>query len=70
MMMKEGFPNFFNLKDYTQRPVFHSVHEMREYVTIDPYENVLGWNRTEQGEWWFWKNKPANAGQMEDCCVI
>mmetsp|Transcript_30010 Transcript_30010/g.62727 ORF Transcript_30010/g.62727 Transcript_30010/m.62727 type:complete len:462 (+) Transcript_30010:73-1458(+) len=44
--------------------------EMREYVTLDPYHNVLTWNRTKQGEWWFWLNKPANAGQMENCCAI
>eukprot|EP01082_Thalassiosira_pseudonana_P005527 g4848.t1 g4848 contig18:57135-58478(-) len=43
--------------------------EMREYVMVDPYHNHLTWNRTEQGEWWFWKGKPANAGQLEDCCA-
>jgi len=44
--------------------------EMREYVTVDPYHNHLTWNRTEQGEWWFWKGKPTNVGQMDDCCSI
>jgi len=33
---------------------------------VDPYHNMLTWNRTEQGEWWYWKNKPANIGQMEE----
>jgi len=41
----------------------------REYVTVDPYGNMLTWNRTEQGEWWYWLNKPADRGQMEDCCA-
>ena len=27
---------------------------LREYVMVDPYHNHLNWNRTEQGEWWFW----------------
>ena len=44
--------------------------ELREYVMLDPYANHLTWNRTEQGEWWFWKGKPENAGQMEDCCAV
>jgi len=40
--------------------------QMREYITIDKYPLVLAWNRTEQGEWWFWKGKPKDAGQMEN----
>ena len=40
--------------------------QMREYITIDKYPMVLTWNRTEQGEWWYWKGKPQNAGQMEN----
>ena len=40
--------------------------QMREYITIDRYPLVLTWNRTEQGEWWFWKGKPKDAGQMEN----
>ena len=39
---------------------------MREYITLDKYKDVLTWNRTEQGEWWYWKGKPTNAGQMEN----
>lgn len=38
----------------------------REYITIDKYPLVLGWNRTEQGEWWYWRGKPSNAGQTEN----
>mmetsp|Transcript_38318 Transcript_38318/g.70297 ORF Transcript_38318/g.70297 Transcript_38318/m.70297 type:complete len:482 (+) Transcript_38318:26-1471(+) len=44
--------------------------EMREYVMLDPYHNMLTWNRTEQGEWWYWQGKPANRGQMENCCAV
>ena len=40
--------------------------QLREYITIDKYPLVLSWNRTEQGEWWFWKGKPQDAGQMEN----
>jgi len=40
--------------------------QLREYVTIDKYPLVLTWNRTEQGEWWYWRGKPKEAGQMEN----
>eukprot|EP00573_Skeletonema_grethae_P000549 CAMPEP_0201691180 /NCGR_PEP_ID=MMETSP0578-20130828/4415_1 /ASSEMBLY_ACC=CAM_ASM_000663 /TAXON_ID=267565 /ORGANISM="Skeletonema grethea, Strain CCMP 1804" /LENGTH=484 /DNA_ID=CAMNT_0048176337 /DNA_START=16 /DNA_END=1470 /DNA_ORIENTATION=+ len=40
--------------------------QLREYITIDKYPLVLTWNRTEQGEWWYWKGKPEGAGQMEN----
>ncbi|KAL7534793.1 hypothetical protein ACHAXR_006081 [Thalassiosira sp. AJA248-18] len=41
--------------------------ESREYVTIDQYSTQLTWNRTEQGEWWYWEGKPTNAGY---CCAV
>lgn len=44
--------------------------QLREYVTIEKIKNVLTWNRTEQGEWWYWKGKPEGSGQMEECCAI
>ncbi|KAL7460337.1 hypothetical protein ACHAXS_000796 [Conticribra weissflogii] len=44
--------------------------DLREFVMLDPYHNQLTWNRTEQGEWWYWRGKPKNAGQMEDCCAV
>jgi hypothetical protein len=40
--------------------------QLREYITIDQYPLVLSWNRTEQGEWWYWKGKPKDAGIMEN----
>lgn len=30
-------------------------NDHRDFIMLDPYENHLGWNRTAQGEWWFWK---------------
>mmetsp|Transcript_1136 Transcript_1136/g.2387 ORF Transcript_1136/g.2387 Transcript_1136/m.2387 type:complete len:446 (-) Transcript_1136:1-1338(-) len=44
--------------------------ELREFVTIAKIKEVLTWNRTEQGEWWFWKGKPEGAGEMEECCAV
>ncbi|KAL7541434.1 hypothetical protein ACHAXR_010932 [Thalassiosira sp. AJA248-18] len=44
--------------------------EMREYISVSKFKDVLKWNRTEQGEWWFWKGKPKNAGQMENALAI
>ncbi|KAL3782697.1 hypothetical protein ACHAWO_010820 [Cyclotella atomus] len=41
----------------------------RDFVMLDPFENHLEWNRTKQGEWWFWKGKEAERGQMEECCA-
>eukprot|EP00956_Cyclotella_meneghiniana_P011473 scaffold16121_cov68-Cyclotella_meneghiniana.AAC.1 len=43
--------------------------KLREYITIDKINFVLGWNRKEQGEWWFWKGKPEGAGEEEECCA-
>ena len=43
--------------------------KLREYITIDKINYVLGWNRKEQGEWWFWKGKPEGAGEEEECCA-
>ena len=44
--------------------------ELREYITIAKYKDVLTWNRTEQGEWWYWKGKPKGAGEMEDTIAV
>ncbi len=44
--------------------------QLREFVTIAKIKEVLTWNRTEQGEWWFWKGKPEGAGEMEECCAV
>ena len=44
----------------------------RELVTVGEIEEVLAWNRTEQGDWWYWKNKPKTHPVMGDeihqCC--
>jgi hypothetical protein len=41
----------------------------REYVIPSRFNNMLTWDRKEQGEWWFWKGKPESVGQGEDCCA-
>ena len=40
--------------------------QVREHITVAKFDDVLTWNRTEQGEWWYWKGKPKDAGQMEN----
>mmetsp|Transcript_31211 Transcript_31211/g.75469 ORF Transcript_31211/g.75469 Transcript_31211/m.75469 type:complete len:438 (-) Transcript_31211:178-1491(-) len=44
--------------------------QLREHITIAKYKDVLTWNRTEQGEWWYWKGKPKGAGEMENTISI
>lgn len=43
-----------------------------ELVTVSEIEDTLLWNRTEQGEWWYWKNKPKvhpkTGAEMHQCC--
>lgn len=41
----------------------------REYVIPSKFNNLLTWNRTEQGEWWYWRGKPSHVGQEEECCA-
>ncbi|KAL9184180.1 hypothetical protein ACHAXT_002266 [Thalassiosira profunda] len=44
----------------------------QELVTIGEVEDVLLWNRTEQGEWWYWSGKPwrhpKTGKDMHQCC--
>ncbi|KAL7533422.1 hypothetical protein ACHAXR_005223 [Thalassiosira sp. AJA248-18] len=45
----------------------------QELVIVGEIEDVLMWNRTEQGEWWYWKNKPkkhptTGKDNMHHCC--
>lgn len=46
--------------------------EGRELVTIGEIEDVLLWDRKEQGEWWYWQNKrrkhPQTGKDMHQCC--
>ncbi|KAL7548506.1 hypothetical protein ACHAWF_011798 [Thalassiosira exigua] len=41
----------------------------REYVLTPSLRPQVGWNRTEQGEWWYWQGKPKGIAEMEDCCA-
>jgi len=40
----------------------------RERVLLVPPSDLLTFNRTLQGEWWYWAGKPQSVGQMENCC--
>lgn len=42
----------------------------REYVIPSKFNNLLTWNRTEQGEWWYWPGKPDDVGQEESAVLI
>mmetsp|Transcript_7982 Transcript_7982/g.18001 ORF Transcript_7982/g.18001 Transcript_7982/m.18001 type:complete len:424 (-) Transcript_7982:1116-2387(-) len=44
--------------------------DLREYITIAKYKDTLTWNRTEQGEWWYWKGKPKGAPEMENTIAV
>jgi len=44
--------------------------ELREHITVAKFDDQLTWNRTEQGEWWYWRGKPAGVGQMENSISI
>lgn len=44
--------------------------ELRECISVAKYKDQLTWNRTEQGEWWYWKGKPKGAGEMENSISI
>lgn len=52
---------FLNVTAYAARD-----DDLREYITLSRYKDQLTWNRTEQGEWWYWKGKPKGAGEMEN----
>lgn len=41
----------------------------RERVLLFPPQDLLTFNRTKQGEWWYWGGKPPTVGDMEDCCA-
>jgi len=45
----------------------------QELVIVGEIEDVLLWNRTGQGEWWYWKNKPkkhpiTGKDDVHHCC--
>jgi len=61
------------LKEHMRVDAYPLLDEMgQELVTIGEIEDVLLWNRTEQGEWWYWKNKPRKhpktGKDMHQCC--
>ena len=45
-----------------------------ELISVSEIEDALIWNRTEQGEWWYWKNKPRTdpktGREIHNCCGV
>lgn len=46
----------------------------QELISLGEIEDTLLWNRTEQGEWWYWENKPKlhpdTEKEMHQCCGV
>lgn len=44
----------------------------KELIAVAEPEDSLLWNRTEQGEWWYWQNKPKVHPEtgiiIHQCC--
>lgn len=44
----------------------------KELIAVAEPEDSLVWNRTEQGEWWYWQGKekkdPNTGAQLHQCC--
>ena len=44
----------------------------KELIAVAEPEDSLIWNRTEQGEWWYWQNKPKvhpeTGAELHQCC--
>jgi hypothetical protein len=44
----------------------------KELIAVAGPEDSLLWNRTEQGEWWYWVNKPKvdpkTGAEIHQCC--
>jgi hypothetical protein len=44
----------------------------KELIAVAEPEDSLVWNRTEQGEWWYWANKPKvdpdTGAELHQCC--
>jgi hypothetical protein len=43
--------------------------EGREHVSLGDVENTLTWNRTDQGEWWFWEGKRRFPCHVDGDCL-
>ncbi len=61
------------LKQHLGIDAAHALDDMgQELIVVSPIEESLLWNRTEQGEWWYWKNKPKTDSQtgreVHNCC--
>ena len=61
------------LKQHLGMDATHVANDLgEELITISPIEDAIMWNRTEQGEWWYWKNKqridPNTGREIHQCC--
>jgi hypothetical protein len=61
------------LKQYLGIVAEHSLGELGdELIIVSEIEDSLLWNRTQQGEWWYWKNKPKTdpktGREIHYCC--
>ena len=61
------------LKQHLGIDATHALDDFgNELIAISPIEDTLLWNRTEQGEWWYWKNKPKTdprtGREIHHCC--
>jgi len=61
------------LKQHLGIDAEHTLDDMgNELIAVSPIEDSLLWNRTEQGEWWYWKNKPRTdlktGREIHNCC--
>ena len=51
----------------------HTLDDLgNELIAVSPVQDSLLWNRTKQGEWWYWKNKPRTdpktGREIHNCC--
>lgn len=63
------------LKEHLGIDAEHALDEFEdELIVVSEIEDSLIWNRTEQGEWWYWKNKPRKhpdtGREIHQCCGI
>jgi len=61
------------LKEHVDVDADHILDdEGREMITVAEIEDAIIWNRIEQGEWWYWQNKPKThpetGKEMHTCC--
>jgi len=61
------------LKQHLGIDAAHALDDLGdELIAVSPIEDSLLWNRTVDGEWWYWKNKPktdpTTGREVHNCC--